>query len=107
LPTATAGAAVDTALIATERALLGPGLPGRPWYRHELYAPGQYTGYDVKTMPAIREAIEIRDWPGAQAGIAAVSAALTRYAAAIDAATSAKRVTIRHTTSAVRGLSAG
>jgi N-acetylated-alpha-linked acidic dipeptidase len=79
--------ALDDALIATERALLGDGLPKRPWYRHELYAPGYYTGYGVKTMPAIREQIEQRDWAGAQAGIAAVAKALDAYAAAIDAAT--------------------
>ena len=42
-----------------ERALTLPaGLPGRPWYIHELYAPGFYTGYGVKTLPAVREAIE-------------------------------------------------
>jgi N-acetylated-alpha-linked acidic dipeptidase len=35
-----------------------PGLPGRPWYRHRIYAPGQYTGYDAKTLPGIREAVE-------------------------------------------------
>jgi N-acetylated-alpha-linked acidic dipeptidase len=81
--------ALDAALIATEHALIGDGLPRRPWYRHELYAPGFYTGYSVKTMPAIREAIEQHDWTEAQAGIASVSAALNRYAAAIDAATSA------------------
>ena len=47
----------------TERAL-GPkeGLPGRPWYRHQIYAPGFYTGYGVKTLPAVREAIEQREW---------------------------------------------
>jgi N-acetylated-alpha-linked acidic dipeptidase len=96
LPSGAAGAAVDTALIATEKALLGNGLPGRPWYRHELYAPGLYTGYGVKTMPAIREAIEQRDWSTARAGIVSVSVALTRYAAAIDAATRAKNAALRH-----------
>ena len=35
-----------------------PGLPGRPWYRHRIYAPGRYTGYAVKTLPGIREAVE-------------------------------------------------
>jgi N-acetylated-alpha-linked acidic dipeptidase len=82
---------LDAALIATEKALLGDGLPRRPWYRHELYAPGFYTGYGVKTMPAIREAIEERDWPAARAGMTSVSAALLRYAAAIDAAAYAAR----------------
>ena len=79
-------AALDAALIATERALLGNGLPKRPWYRHALYAPGFYTGYGVKTLPAIREQIEQRDWDGARAGIAVTSAAIEAYARAIDAA---------------------
>jgi N-acetylated-alpha-linked acidic dipeptidase len=52
-------ARVNALLRETERALLRPGgLPDRPWFRHSLYAPGLYTGYDVKTMPAVREAIE-------------------------------------------------
>ncbi|UZR94283.1 M28 family metallopeptidase [Chondrinema litorale] len=38
------------------------GLPIRPWYKHHLYAPGFYTGYGVKTLPGVREAIEQRDW---------------------------------------------
>ena len=37
---------------------LDPGLPGRPWYRHRIYAPGVYTGYAPKTLPGIREAVE-------------------------------------------------
>ncbi len=51
--------AIDKLLIGTEHDLiLEPGLPGRPWYRHRLYAPGRYTGYSVKTLPGIREAVE-------------------------------------------------
>src|SRR5262249_8969250 len=38
------------------------GLPGRPWYRNFVYAPGAYTGYAVKTLPAVREAIEQKRW---------------------------------------------
>jgi len=46
-------------MAAAERALTSPsGLPGRPWYRHQMYAPGLYTGYSAKTLPGIREAIE-------------------------------------------------
>ena len=37
---------------------IDPGLPGRPWYRHRIYAPGMYTGYEAKTLPGIREAVE-------------------------------------------------
>lgn len=52
-------AAVDRILFRTERSLtLDPGLPGRPWYRHRIYAPGQYTGYEAKTLPGVREAVE-------------------------------------------------
>ena len=46
-------------LAESERALTAdPGLPGRPWYRHLIYAPGVYTGYAAKTLPGIREALE-------------------------------------------------
>ena len=46
-------------LYSSERALTSTtGLPGRPWYRHQIYAPGFYTGYGVKTLPRVREAIE-------------------------------------------------
>jgi N-acetylated-alpha-linked acidic dipeptidase len=52
-------AELNRTLFRTERALtIDPGLPGRPWYRHRIYAPGRYTGYDVKTLPGIREAVE-------------------------------------------------
>ncbi len=50
-------------LMQSERLLTsGKGLPGRPWYTHLIYAPGLYTGYGVKTLPAVREAIEQRQW---------------------------------------------
>jgi N-acetylated-alpha-linked acidic dipeptidase len=52
-------AALNRILFRTERSLaLDPGLPGRPWYRHLIYAPGVYTGYAAKTLPGIREAVE-------------------------------------------------
>ncbi len=50
-------------LMQAERLLTSEdGLPGRPWYTHLIYAPGLYTGYGVKTLPAVREAIEQRRW---------------------------------------------
>jgi len=52
--------------MAERQLLLESGLPRRPWYRHSLYAPGYYTGYGVKTMPGIREAIEQGNWAEAQ-----------------------------------------
>ncbi|MEO8195705.1 MAG: transferrin receptor-like dimerization domain-containing protein [Thermoanaerobaculia bacterium] len=63
------------------------GLPGRPWYRHQIYAPGQYTGYGVKTLPAIREAIEQRHWDEANGEIRNVAALLDAARAAIEAMT--------------------
>jgi len=77
---------LDMALIQTERSLLGAGLPRRPWYRHMIYAPGFYTGYGVKTLPAIREAIEQRNWSEAKSQIPAVAETLDRLSAAIDKA---------------------
>jgi N-acetylated-alpha-linked acidic dipeptidase len=56
-----ARAKADALLIRLERALTrDEGLPGRPWFRHHVYAPGFYTGYGVKTLPGVREAIEER-----------------------------------------------
>jgi N-acetylated-alpha-linked acidic dipeptidase len=50
-------------LLLTERLLSSEvGLPRRPWYKHQIYAPGFYTGYGVKTLPGVREAIEQEDW---------------------------------------------
>ena len=72
----------------TERAMLREaGLPRRPWFKHQIYAPGFYTGYGVKTLPAIREAIEQRNWPEAEQQINLVAETITQIAAAIDRAT--------------------
>lgn len=51
---------------AEQHLLSEKGLPMRPWYKHTIYAPGYYTGYGVKTMPGIREAIEENKWDEAQ-----------------------------------------
>lgn len=59
--------AFNQALYQAEQQLLSDtGLPRRPWYKHTIYAPGFYTGYGVKTMPGIREAIEQKKWQEAQ-----------------------------------------
>jgi N-acetylated-alpha-linked acidic dipeptidase len=80
--------ALDVALMQTERAMTREqGLPRRPWFKHQIYAPGFYTGYGVKTLPAIREAIEQRDWSEAEQQITVVSETITQIAAAIDRAT--------------------
>jgi len=82
--------AVNRALMQTERDLLtSEGLPGRPWYRNELYAPGIFTGYGVKTVPGVREAIEQKNWQQATQQIAIVAGVLQKEADAIDAAASA------------------
>lgn len=70
-----------------DQALLDPnGLPKRPWYKHLLYAPGLYTGYGVKTMPGVREAIEQKDWAGADNEIGRVAAAVQREADLVNRA---------------------
>lgn len=80
--------ALDEALKQTERAMLrDQGLPRRPWFKHQIYAPGFYTGYGVKTLPAVREAIEQRNWPEAEQQINNVAETITQIAAAIDRAT--------------------
>ena len=63
------------------------GLPGREWYRYMLTAPGQYTGYSAKTLPAVREAIELRHWDEAAQYVAVVSDALEALATRLDQAT--------------------
>ena len=75
-------------LLRVERALGSPeGLPRRPWYRHLIYAPGFYTGYGVKTLPGVREAIEQGDWAEAEREAARVGASLAGAARVIDSAT--------------------
>ncbi len=66
--------------VAEQKFLRGEGLPRRPWFRHVLHAPGFYTGYGVKTLPGIREAIEQRLWPEAEMQIASTAEAITTYA---------------------------
>ncbi|HEY1951635.1 MAG TPA: transferrin receptor-like dimerization domain-containing protein [Gemmatimonadaceae bacterium] len=72
-------------LIQAERALTSSdGLKNRPWYVHMLYAPGFYTGYGVKTIPGVREAIEQGQWQDADREIARAGAALEREATLIS-----------------------
>ena len=79
--------AVNGILLRSERALTSAaGLPRRPWYRHEVYAPGFYTGYGVKTLPGVREAIEQKSWAEGEAQIGAAGKALQAMADVIDRA---------------------
>ena len=67
-------------LYKIERSLINSnGLPRRPWYKHQIYAPGYYAGYAVKTLPGIREALEQRDWKEAQLNIEIVSESIENY----------------------------
>jgi N-acetylated-alpha-linked acidic dipeptidase len=78
---------VNALLIKSERVLLSPeGLPRRPWYRHLLYAPGTYAGYGARTMPAAREAIELKRYAEADPEVARIAKALQDEAALIDSA---------------------
>jgi N-acetylated-alpha-linked acidic dipeptidase len=71
---------VNRALLLTERALTrAEGLSGRAWYRHYIYAPGFYTGYGVKTLPGVREAIEQRQWDEADRQIRITADVLNTY----------------------------
>ena len=86
---ATGKTAVNTAAPAgrTRRSLDPAGLPNRPWFQNMMYAPGFYTGYGVKTLPAVRETIEQKEWSGVDAQIARTAAAIEREAAALRTAT--------------------
>ncbi len=71
--------ALNTSLRAVEEDLLAPeGLPGRPWFRHTIFAPGEYTGYAAVVIPGVNEAIDSRDATRAQSQMASVTAALVR-----------------------------
>jgi N-acetylated-alpha-linked acidic dipeptidase len=82
-------AEVNKMLIESERKLTNAeGLPNRPWFKHQLYAPGFYTGYGVKTVPAVREAIELKKWQQADEAIIVVARVLQDEAALISSAAS-------------------
>ncbi len=83
-----APAGLNADLIRSERLLTDDrGLPNRPWFEHLLYAPGFYTGYGVKTIPGVREAIEQDKWAEADDQIVRVSAALEHEADLLRQAT--------------------
>ena len=76
-------------LFRVERSLIAEkGLPRRSWYKHQVYAPGFYTGYGVKTLPGIREGIEERNWKEAQENIEIVSKTIETYTKEIQKASS-------------------
>ena len=86
--TASVNSDVNTELLQTQRALTdSTGLPNRPWFENMLYAPGFYTGYGVKTLPAVREAIEQKEWSIVDAQIARTAAAIEREVVVLKTAT--------------------
>jgi len=85
-------ASLDHAVMHFEQALTrNEGLPRRPWFRHQIYAPGFYTGYGVKTVPGVREAIEQKQWSEASDQIVIVAKVLESYAAEVDRAAAMAR----------------
>ncbi|HEY1484356.1 MAG TPA: transferrin receptor-like dimerization domain-containing protein, partial [Candidatus Acidoferrum sp.] len=94
---ANGGAILGTASLTNLNALLiqsehklttSEGLPGRFWYKHELYAPGTYTGYAAKAIPAVREGLEQKRWKEAEDAAARVAGVLQNEAQLISAAAS-------------------
>ncbi len=83
---------LNQSLRAAEEALLNPaGLPKRPWYKHTIYAPGEFTGYAAVVIPGVNEALDVPDAPRAQAQLADLAAALNRSAAILESAQGATK----------------
>jgi len=80
-------AKLNIAMRETETALLSPaGLPNRPWYRHTIFAPGEFTGYSAVVIPGVNEAIDAGDWKRAAQQLAVLAEALDRAAQTLDPA---------------------
>jgi N-acetylated-alpha-linked acidic dipeptidase len=78
---------LNAILLNTEHDLLSTeGLPGRPWYKHTIYAPGEFTGYAAVVIPGVNEAIDAKDVTRAQAQMAILTEALNRAAATLESA---------------------
>ena len=80
-------AQLNQLLYTSERRLAhDEGLPNREWFRHQVYAPGFYTGYGVKTIPGIREGLEEEEWEEARYYVRVVSEALENLVAQVQEA---------------------
>ena len=78
---------LNKALLTSEQKLgNSDGLPRRDWFKHQIYAPGFYTGYGVKTLPGVREAIEQRRWDDARAYVVRTAKVIEDYADRLDQA---------------------
>jgi N-acetylated-alpha-linked acidic dipeptidase len=102
--TANGGAAIERASLAEvnealreseQKLTLEQGLPGRPWFKHFVDAPGQYTGYEAKTLPAVREAIEQKQWKEADERIVVTARVLETEAAHILSVTQKLELAVR------------
>ncbi len=88
---------LDEILMTTERALTRKqGLPRRPWFRHLIYAPGFYTGYGVKTLPGVREAIEQRNWKEVEEQIKILEEVIENFSHAVDHARGVLQSSVRN-----------
>ena len=77
---------LNLALRQAETALISPeGLPNRPWYRHTIYAPGEYTGYAAVVIPGVTEAIQAKDANRAGQQLTVLARALDRAAQTLNA----------------------
>jgi len=80
-------AALNNQLRAVEGDFISPqGLPGRPWFKHVIYAPGEYTGYAAVVIPGVNEAIDAKDLSRAQQQMTALTDAIRRAASTLQAA---------------------
>jgi N-acetylated-alpha-linked acidic dipeptidase len=78
-------ARLNQTLIAAERAMLSPqGLPNRPWFRHVIFAPGQYTGYAAVVIPGVNEAIDAKDAQLTTAQLQVLTDVVNRAAAVLE-----------------------
>ena len=85
-------AQINASLARIDQLLLDPqGLPGRPWYKNLVYAPGTLTGYGAKTLPGVREAIEQRRWDDARIYVVRTAKVLEDYANRLDEVTAMAR----------------
>lgn len=78
-------AALNVRLVQADRALLlSGGLPGRPWFKHAVYAPGKHAGYAAAVIPGVNDSIDDKDLAGLQKQLAALASALDRTAAILE-----------------------
>jgi len=77
-------AMMNDALINTERAFVIDGLPGRPWFKHAIYAPGEYTGYAAVVIPGVNESIDRKDLATTQQQLQVLSDAINRAAGVLE-----------------------